>query len=104
MQTYEAPSCWYNLALLLVTSPDALDRNGKEAIELTNKLVEIHNDSQCYNLQAMAYAETRDFAAAIASELKALELEPNDPEILSNLKAFQDRKSWIENQFAPVSD
>lgn len=65
-----------NLAWLLATHPDAALRNGAEAVELANRACELTEEREpiFIGTLAAAYAETGQFAEAIATAEKARKL------------------------------
>jgi tetratricopeptide (TPR) repeat protein len=75
----QSTSALNNLAWLLATCPDASFRNGSRAVELAKKADSVAARSSPVYLRtlAAAYAETGQFAEAIANARSALELVPN---------------------------
>src|SRR5262249_2369232 len=65
-----------NLAWLLAAAPDASIRNGPRAISVATKAVELSggNAPEYLSTLSAAYAESGDFAAAISTVQRALEL------------------------------
>lgn len=76
-----------NLAALLATCPDTSLRNGTRAIQVAQQTVRLSggNDPMAFRTLAAAFAETRQFAEAIAAAEKALQLATRqDNDSLSN--------------------
>ncbi|HEX6962837.1 MAG TPA: tetratricopeptide repeat protein [Lacipirellula sp.] len=98
----EDASVLNNFAWVLATSPDEEVRDGKRAVELATKAVELTDETQAHILStlAAAYAETGDFEAARKWSQKSVDL--NDPEHLDQLKkelaSYQENKPWRERQ------
>jgi tetratricopeptide (TPR) repeat protein len=86
-----------SLAWLLATVPDASLRDGKRAIELATRACEWNNwaNASCLDTLAAAYAETDDFAQAVAMQNKAI---ANLPAGDSNLPAFRERLQLYEHK------
>ena len=96
IKTYtKGPLGWNNLAWSLVTSPDPAYRNGVEAVTLATKAVSIFGEANNLDTLACAYAEAGDFAKAIETEEKALEIEPSNPDFRADLEGFRQNKTWI---------
>ena len=93
----------YNsLAWLFATSPDAVFRNGKRAVELAERALEL--DRNAHNLDALsaAYAEAGKFQEAIRTQLQAIELAKKEGDESSttnyekHLERYNSRKPWRE--------
>ena len=85
------------LADLRATCPEAKFRDGKEAVALARKAVELSGGKDGWYLDtlAAAHAEAGDFAKAIESETKAVGLfadEPLKARCRSRLELFKQRK------------
>jgi len=93
-----------NLAWLLATHPEARFRNGKEAVKLAERAVELTNRQDAGKLDtlAAAYAEAGRFAEAEATVRQAIALarEAGKTELASEfegqLKVYRSRKPWRE--------
>jgi TPR repeat protein len=62
-----------NLAWILATYPDGLIRDGDRAVELMAPLVSLYDNWQHLDTLAAALAETGDFAAAAATQQRAID-------------------------------
>mgnify|MGYP005995917757 CR=1 FL=1 len=78
-----------NVAWLLATHPDPNLRNGKLALEVAKRAAKItaYKDPSYLDTLAAAYAETGDFAKAIETATRALDLvdENRQPELHASL-------------------
>ena len=63
-----------HLAWVLATSPDALYRNGKRALELAEKAVKLDRNSHYLAHLSAAYAEVGRFEEAIRTQLQGIAL------------------------------
>ena len=72
----EMPQVLYNLSWLLASHKDGRYRNGKEAVDLAEKLCKITQNRQPLALDALAaaYAETGKFDIAVLTAQKGLDL------------------------------
>ena len=70
------PAALYNLSWIAATTKDDKFRNGKEAVELAEKLCKLQNYTQPLSLDALAaaYAEAGRFKEALLTAQKGLEL------------------------------
>ena len=89
-----------NAAWLLATCPEQRYRDGRRAIGLATKACDLTawtNANVCGTLAA-AYAETGDFDAAVKYQLKAIELNPKNPEFLrganARLAGYKEHKAY----------
>ena len=88
---------------MLATSPDPVFRNGKRAVELAERAVELDRDA--YNLDTLsaAYAEVGRFAEAIETQLQAIALlkktsyESSMAEFEKRLERYTAHKPWRMN-------
>jgi tetratricopeptide (TPR) repeat protein len=95
----------YNLSWILATCEDDEYRNGEEAIKLATELCKITNYKipQALEALAAAYAETKEFDAAVLSAQKGLQLaEIQGPkEVALRLKKrlglYKKEKSYHQN-------
>jgi tetratricopeptide (TPR) repeat protein len=91
-----------NYAWVLATSPDDEVRDGKRAVELATKAVELTDEKEAHILStlAAAYAETGDFEAARKWSQKSVDM--NDPEhaeqLAKELASYKENKPWRERQ------
>lgn len=91
-----SPMPWNNLAWSLVTSPDPGLRNGREAVDLARKGVQIYRTANSLDTLACAYAEAGEFDKACTTALEACALAPANPELRKHIAAFQRRQTWID--------
>ena len=89
-----------NLAWVLATSPDAMLRNGRRAIELATAACKVTEYKFAFILStlAAAYAETGDFAAAVKWSSKAVQVgdKEHDDSLKKELESYQAKKPWRE--------
>jgi tetratricopeptide (TPR) repeat protein len=91
-----------NYAWVLATSPDDEVRDGKRAVELATKAVELTDEKEAHILStlAAAYAETGDFESARKWSQKSVDM--NDPEhaeqLAKELASYKENKPWRERQ------
>ena len=97
-----------NYAWVLATSPDDGVRDGKRAVELATKAVEITEEKEAHILStlAAAYAETGDFDAARTWSQKSVDMQ--DPEhadqLAKELASYKENKPWRERQTGEESE
>lgn len=94
-----------NLAWVLATSPQDDVRDGKRAVELGHRAVEMTNQSEAHILStlAAAYAESGDFDNAIQWSEKAVEQgskEGNEQidQLKAELESYKKQEPWREKQ------
>jgi tetratricopeptide (TPR) repeat protein len=95
----------YNsLAWLLATCPDAKYRDGKRAIQIATKAVELSGSAAVMmSTLAAAYAEQKQFKKAVKTQnkviMKLMELgdERNMPEMKRRLKMYKGKKGYSKN-------
>lgn len=75
------------LVRLLSSGSDESTRDGKRAVSLGKKLVEISGDPVSLDALAMAYAEDGDFAAAIRTAKSALQAADKFPQMVPTIEA-----------------
>ena len=92
-----SPMPWNNLAWSLTTSPAEL-RNGREAVELARKAVQIYRTANSLDTLACAYAEAGEFDKAVTTAIEASVLDPANPDLKRNIAGFRRRQTWIELQ------
>jgi tetratricopeptide (TPR) repeat protein len=91
-----------NFAWVLATSPEDDVRDGKRAVELATKAVELTDEKEAHILStlAAAHAETGDFDAARKWSQKSVDM--NDPEhaeqLAKELASYQEDKPWRERK------
>jgi tetratricopeptide (TPR) repeat protein len=97
-----------NFAWVLATSPDDDVRDGKRAVDLATKAVELTNEKEAHILStlAAAYAEVGDFEAAQNWSQKSVDM--NDPEhadqLAKELASYKEKKPWRERQTGEESE
>ena len=97
-----------NFAWVLATSPDDNVRDGKRAVELATKAVELTDEKEAHILStlAAAYAETGDFDAARKWSQKSVDMQ--DPEhadqLAKELASYKENKPWRERQTGEESE
>ena len=94
----------YNhLAWVFATAPDAVFRNGKRAVELAERAVEIDRDAHNLDTLSAAYAEVGKFAEAIKTQLQAIDLQKkkgNESSMMDfqmHLERYRAHKPWRMN-------
>src|SRR5262249_16119380 len=98
----KAPEGYAHRAWVLATCPDATVRNGKEAVNPASEAVERAGPTAHHYLdvRAAAHAEDGDFAAAIVSEQRAIDLaakrSPKDLEADQTLAALEGYRSRLK--------
>ncbi|NND96872.1 MAG: tetratricopeptide repeat protein [Pirellulaceae bacterium] len=92
-----------NFAWVLATSPDDSLRNGKRAVELAERAVELSEEKEAHILStlAAAYAETGDFEKAIQWSKKCVEMGRDEEheqisQLEDELKSYEAGKPWRE--------
>jgi beta-lactamase regulating signal transducer with metallopeptidase domain/tetratricopeptide (TPR) repeat protein/protocatechuate 3,4-dioxygenase beta subunit len=94
-----------NLAYILCTAPDDKLRDGKRALQLAKKAVDLNPTiADVHDTLAAAYAELGDFDKAIESQKKAIELRPEGKSVREHLKLYEQRKPLREASPAEESD
>lgn len=89
-----------NLAWLRATCPDAVFRNGKEAVKLAKQVCELSGNHEGTYLDtlAAAHAEAGDFAAAVKTQELALEdkgyARKYGPDAQKRLQFYKDKKPY----------
>lgn len=88
---------WQNrnqVAWILATSTFEEIRNGKLAVEIATKAAELTDfkDAGTLDTLAAAYAETKDFAAAVSWEEKAVKLAPDQARFKFRLNAYRQHR------------
>ncbi len=97
LKTYDrSPLPWNNLAWSLATSPEARDRNGKEAVEKGLRAVELYRTANSLDTLACCYAEAGDFSKAVETAQEACRWHPGNPELVGHLIGFQRRQTWLQ--------
>jgi tetratricopeptide (TPR) repeat protein len=97
-----------NYAWVLATSPDDEVRDGRRAVELATKAVELTDEKEAHILStlAAAYAETGDFEAARKWSQKSVDMQ--DPEhadqLSKELASYKENKPWRERQTGEESE
>ena len=105
----------YNhLAWMLATSPDAVLRNGKRAVELAERAIVLDWDARNYDIfswahnsdtLAAAYAEVGRFEEAISAQLQAIDLlkmegdENSAANFDRHLEHYRTHKPWRMNEY-----
>ena len=79
------------IARIRASHPDAALRNGQEAVILGQRLCQVTQNKNVGYLDtlAMAYAEVGNFEQALGTLRKALDLQPDDPTLLSHEQLFK---------------
>ena len=91
----------YNhLAWVFATAPNAVLRNGKRAVELAERAVELDRDAHNLNTLSAAYAEVGRFDEAIRTQLQAIALLKKEDEnrymadFQRHLERYNAHKPW----------
>ncbi len=98
------PEAYNDLAWLLSTCSDNQYRNGKEAIKLAKKALDLMpNIPPILDTLAAAYAETGDFKTAIELLKKAINLVSKDSNddmrlLQEHLNSYEKKQPWREDQ------
>lgn len=89
-----------NLAWVLATSTEDPLRNGARAVELATKACELTEFSQAHIIStlAAAYAENGQFDKAEEWSAKAVEMDPETPQLANELESYRQEKPWRERQ------
>ena len=94
----------YNhLAWVFATSPDAVLRNGKRAVELAERAVEFDRDAHNLDTLSAAYAEVGRFDEAIRTQLQAIALLNKEDQnrymadFQRHLERYRTHKPWRMN-------
>jgi tetratricopeptide (TPR) repeat protein len=94
------PQFWYVCMVnswILATCPADEFRDGPRAVELAMKAYEQNpNDLNVLDTLAAAYAEAGDVEAAVQWSERALELAPDNKELIEHLDCFRDGRPWRE--------
>ena len=91
-----------NIAWILATCPDSIYRDGKRAIELAGKALELKKSASYFDTLAAAYAEDNRFKDAIRTQKKAMELLKKEEkmekpeEFKERLESYKSGKPWRE--------
>ena len=92
-----------DLAWLLATCPEETARDGRRAVELARRAIEVSKDHIAFRLDtlAAAYAEMGDLFKAVELQRKAVEVGENDDDFLrkdyrSHLQTYRKRQT-VEN-------
>jgi tetratricopeptide (TPR) repeat protein len=96
----KVPGLHMNLARVLATAPDDNLRDGKRAVEVAKKAVDMlrYRDGRFLDTLAAAYAEAGDFEKAVETQQKAID----DPEFMKDdgdgarkrLKLYREKKPF----------
>lgn len=102
----DSSKCCNDFAWVLVMCPDLKYKNTKRAFELAMNAIKVFPNPVSYDTLAAIYAENNDFAKAILSQKKAIELYANwncvgdKQEYLNELKTrlglYEDKNKWKE--------
>ncbi len=94
-----------NLAWVLATSPNDSIRDGKRAIELSERAVKLTDAKEPHILSTLAasYAEAGDFDKAIEWSTKSVELGKSEEheqleQLEKELESYRNKKPWREKQ------
>jgi tetratricopeptide (TPR) repeat protein len=98
-QKYHMVYAYY--AWLLATCPEAECRNGKKAVELARSAVSLSPESSTeQSILAAAYAETGQFALAVETQKRALDLldetadEKTRNDFHARLQSYETQQPW----------
>ncbi len=101
----DLPGILNNLAWVLATSPDDSIRDGKRAIELSERAVELTDGKEAHILSTLAagYAEAGDFEKAVEWSSKSVELGKAEEheqldQLEKELESYRNQKPWREKQ------
>jgi beta-lactamase regulating signal transducer with metallopeptidase domain/tetratricopeptide (TPR) repeat protein/protocatechuate 3,4-dioxygenase beta subunit len=83
-----------NLAHLLSTASDDSIRDGKRAVGLALRAIQLAGDAspELLDTLAAAYAENREFDTAIETQQKSIELAPSNQAFRHHLELYQQKK------------
>jgi len=87
-------------AWIRATCPDARFRDGAKAVIDATKCCELTDWKDAFVLSSLAaaYAELGDFDRAVEWQKKAIELEPDDDELVTKLDLYQSGKAFREER------
>ncbi|WP_436715711.1 tetratricopeptide repeat protein [Roseiconus lacunae] len=101
----ELPGILNNLAWVLATSPEESIRDGKKAVEMAKRAVDLTDESLPHILStlAAAYAENGDFENAVQWSTKAVETGKEQgheqiDQLQEELDQYKAKKPWREKQ------
>ncbi len=88
-------------AWIRATCPDARFRDGAKAVIDATKCCELTDwkDASVLSSLAAAYAELGDFDRAVEWQKKAIELEPDDYDLVTKLELYQSGKAFREERW-----
>ncbi len=97
-------------AWLLATCPDRALRNGRKAVEIAEKAVELKGDVYAYSVLAAALAEVGDYSKAVEMTRTAIGLidAKKQPDLLKRsewcLELYEARQPWRPKDESVDSD
>ena len=94
------------IAWIYATSNDPNMRNGKEAVKLSQKAIQIRGTADPYinATLAAAYAEQGDFELAVTTQEKAISIltdKTREKDFQAELKSYKDKKPWRREKTSP---